>query len=340
MAFERFKNLQLKNYNTFGIPSIAKELILINNIDDIFLAVNQEIFTHKHLIIGGGSNILLDGDYDGIVIKNNLKGKQVIHEDDDFVWVKAAGGEVWHELVMYCVDRNLGGIENLSLIPGTVGAAPMQNIGAYGVELTDVFETLEAIDILTGELKLFSKADCAFGYRTSVFKTNLKGRYIITAVTLKLSKHPLIKMQYGAIKDVLAAQQIDAPTIKDISNAVIAIRSSKLPDPKILGNAGSFFKNPEISSLQYEELKLVYPEMPGFPTQNNLTKVPAGWLIEQCGWKGKRIGNTGAHKDQALVLVNYGNATGQEIIALAEAIQQSVLEKFGITILPEVNLIS
>jgi len=340
MAFERFKNLQLKNYNTFGIPSIAKELILINNIDDIFLAVNQEIFTHKHLIIGGGSNILLDGDYDGIVIKNNLKGKQVIHEDDDFVWVKAAGGEVWHELVMYCVDRNLGGIENLSLIPGTVGAAPMQNIGAYGVELTDVFETLEAIDILTGELKLFSKADCAFGYRTSVFKTNLKGRYIITAVTLKLSKHPLIKMQYGAIKDVLAAQQIDAPTIKDISNAVIAIRSSKLPDPKILGNAGSFFKNPEISSLQYEELKLVYPEMPGFPTQNNLTKVPAGWLIEQCGWKGKRIGNSGAHKDQALVLVNYGNATGQEIIALAEAIQQSVLEKFGITILPEVNLIS
>jgi UDP-N-acetylmuramate dehydrogenase len=340
MAFERFKNLQLKNYNTFGIPSIAKELILINNIDDIFLAVNQEIFTHKHLIIGGGSNILLDGDYDGIVIKNNLKGKQVIHEDDDFVWVKAAGGEVWHELVMYCVDRNLGGIENLSLIPGTVGAAPMQNIGAYGVELTDVFETLEAIDILTGELKLFSKTDCAFGYRTSVFKTNLKGKYIITAVTLKLSKHPLIKMQYGAIKDVLAAQQIDAPTIKDISNAVIAIRSSKLPDPKILGNAGSFFKNPEISSLQYGELKLVYPEMPGFPTQNNLTKVPAGWLIEQCGWKGKRIGNTGAHKDQALVLVNYGNATGQEIIALAEAIQQSVLEKFGITILPEVNLIS
>jgi len=340
MAFERFKNLQLKNYNTFGIPSIAKELIFINNIEDIFLAVNQEIFTHKHLIIGGGSNILLDGDYDGIVIKNNLKGKQVIHEDDEFVWVKAAGGEVWHELVMYSVDRNWGGIENLSLIPGTVGAAPMQNIGAYGVELTDVFETLEAIDILTGALKIFSKTDCAFGYRTSVFKTNLKGRFIITAVTLKLSKHPVIKMQYGAIKDVLAAQQINAPTIKDISNAVIAIRSSKLPDPKILGNAGSFFKNPEISSMQFGELKLAFPEMPGFPTQNNLTKVPAGWLIEQCGWKGKRIGNTGAHKDQALVLVNYGNATGQEIIALAEAIQQSVQEKFGITIVPEVNLIS
>ncbi|MBK8343175.1 MAG: UDP-N-acetylmuramate dehydrogenase [Bacteroidetes bacterium] len=333
-------NINLSSYNTFGISANAKEFITINSINEIALSIDAKIFSQKHLIIGGGSNILLGGDYDGIVIKNNLKGKQVINEDDEFVWVKAAGGEIWHELVMFCVNLNLGGIENLSLIPGTVGAAPIQNIGAYGVELTDVFETLEAIDIVTGELKIFSKAECAFGYRTSVFKTNLKGKYFITAVTFKLSKHPIIKMQYGAIKDVLAAQQIDAPTIKDISNAVIAIRSSKLPDPKILGNAGSFFKNPEISNTHYNDLKLVYPEMPGFTTQNNLTKVPAGWLIEQCGWKGKRVGNTGAHKDQALVLVNYGNATGQEIIALAETIQQSVMDKFGIAIVPEVNLVN
>ncbi len=333
-------NINLSSYNTFGISANAKEFITINSINEIALSIDAKIFSQKHLIIGGGSNILLGGDYDGIVIKNNLKGKQVINEDDEFVWVKAAGGEIWHELVMFCVNRNLGGIENLSLIPGTVGAAPIQNIGAYGVELTDVFETLEAIDIVTGELKIFSKGECAFGYRTSVFKTNLKGKYFITAVTFKLSKHPIIKMQYGAIKDVLAAQQIVAPTIKDISNAVIAIRSSKLPDPKILGNAGSFFKNPEISNTHYNDLKLVYPEMPGFTTQNNLTKVPAGWLIEQCGWKGKRVGNTGAHKDQALVLVNYGNATGQEIIALAETIQQSVMDKFGIAIVPEVNLVN
>ncbi len=333
-------NINLSSYNTFGISANAKQFITINSINEIALSIDAKIFSQKHLIIGGGSNILLGGDYDGIVIKNNLKGKQVINEDDEFVWVKAAGGEIWHELVMFCVNLNLGGIENLSLIPGTVGAAPIQNIGAYGVELTDVFETLEAIDILTGELKIFSKAECAFGYRTSVFKTNLKGKYFITAVTFKLNKHPVIKMQYGAIKDVLAAQQIDAPTIKDISNAVIAIRSSKLPDPKILGNAGSFFKNPEISNTHYNDLKLVYPEMPGFHTQNNLTKVPAGWLIEQCGWKGKRVGNTGAHKDQALVLVNYGNATGQEIIALAETIQQSVMDKFGIAIVPEVNLVN
>lgn len=333
-------NINLSSYNTFGISANAKEFITINSINEIALSIDAKIFSQKHLIIGGGSNILLGGDYDGIVIKNNLKGKQVINEDDEFVWVKAAGGEIWHELVMFCVNRNLGGIENLSLIPGTVGAAPIQNIGAYGVELTDVFETLEAIDIVTGELKIFSKGECAFGYRTSVFKTNLKGKYFITAVTFKLNKHPVIKMQYGAIKDVLAAQQIVAPTIKDISNAVIAIRSSKLPDPKILGNAGSFFKNPEISNTHYNDLKLVYPEMPGFTTQNNLTKVPAGWLIEQCGWKGKRVGNTGAHKDQALVLVNYGNATGQEIIALAETIQQSVMDKFGIAIVPEVNLVN
>lgn len=330
----------MRPFNTFGIEATALKFIEIDNVNNLLDAIQLGYFTHKHFIIGGGSNILLGGDYDGIVIKNNLKGKQVINEDDEFVWVKAAGGEIWHELVMFCVNLNLGGIENLSLIPGTVGAAPIQNIGAYGVELTDVFETLEAIDILTGELKIFSKAECAFGYRTSVFKTNLKGKYFITAVTFKLNKHPVIKMQYGAIKDVLAAQQIDAPTIKDISNAVIAIRSSKLPDPKILGNAGSFFKNPEISNTHYNDLKLVYPEMPGFHTQNNLTKVPAGWLIEQCGWKGKRVGNTGAHKDQALVLVNYGNATGQEIIALAETIQQSVMDKFGIAIVPEVNLVN
>jgi UDP-N-acetylmuramate dehydrogenase len=334
------QHISLLPYNTFGIDVNAASFIEINSLSDLQAAVVDGIFKGKHLILGGGSNMLLGADFDGTVLKNNLKGIEILKQDADYVWIKAAGGEVWHQLVMYCVDNGYGGIENMSLIPGTVGAAPMQNIGAYGVELTDVFYELTAIDILTGELRLFSHFECHFGYRSSVFKTTEKGRYFITDVTLRLSKHPEVKISYGAIKDVLAEKGQIRPTIKDVSDAVIAIRSSKLPDPKVLGNAGSFFKNPEIPEEQYTNLKQTFPAIPGYPAPQGLIKVPAGWLIEQCGWKGKRVGNTGAHKDQALVLVNYGGATGAEIMQLAAQIQQSVLEKFNISITPEVNLIT
>lgn len=339
-ALELQHNTRLKHFNTFGIDAVALNFVEIDNPQKVIDCIQAGVFTQKHLILGGGSNILLEGDFPGTVVKNNLKGITMLNEDADYVWVKAAGGETWHDLVLFAVSHNWGGIENMSLIPGTVGAAPIQNIGAYGVELVDVFEELEAINLTTGEIAHFNKTECHFGYRTSIFKTTAKGQFFITSVTLRLSKLPQIKMSYGAIQDVLKEKGIHAPTISDISAAVIAIRSSKLPDPKVLGNAGSFFKNPEIVRAQFEALKLQYPEMPGYPAQHGLTKVPAGWLIEQCGWKGKRVGNTGAHVNQALVLVNYGNATGKEIMDLAAAIQNSVMEKFGIAISPEVNLIS
>jgi len=334
------KHISLKAFNTFGIDVNAAEFIELFDIADLQEAIKLGKFINNHLVLGGGSNILLGGNYDGIVIKNNLKGIAILYESPDTVLIKSASGEMWHQFVMYCVDHNFGGVENLSLIPGTVGAAPIQNIGAYGVELIDCFESLTAIDVITGEEKIFTKAECEFGYRNSIFKTHYRGKYFITDVTFKLSKHPIIKINYGAIQEVLANSGITQPDIKDVSNAIIAIRSSKLPDPKILGNAGSFFKNPEISQGQYQQLLAVFANIPGYPTHNNLVKVPAGWLIEQCGWKGKRVGNTGAHKHQALVLVNYGDATGKEIMELAAAIQQSVIDKFGISISPEVNLIT
>jgi UDP-N-acetylmuramate dehydrogenase len=239
---------------------------------------------------------------------------------------------------LICIEKNWAGVENLSLIPGTVGAAPMQNIGAYGVEIKTVFEGLEAIHIKSLQKRTFSNAECKFGYRESIFKHELKGEYIITSVTFKLSKKPAINASYGAISEVLKSKQIENPTIRDISNAVIQIRSSKLPDPAKIGNAGSFFKNPEVSSSKFEQLKTDYPTIVGYPTENGV-KLAAGWLIEQCGWKGKMVGNTGAHKDQALVLVNYGNASGNEIYALALEIKKSVSDTFGVEINPEVNIV-
>ena len=274
-----------------------------------------------------------------MAIKIDLKGIDKIKEDDDFVWVKAMSGEVWHDLVMYAVDHNWYGLENLSLIPGCVGAAPMQNIGAYGSEIKDTFEELIAVEIESGKLVKFTNAACKFGYRESTFKNEAKDKYIIVSVTFKLNKKGIINVQYGAIKDTLAQQGILNPTIKDVSNAVMVIRKSKLPDPKILGNSGSFFKNPEIELIAFESLKIKHPTMPGYPVGPDKIKVPAGWLIEQCGFKGKRIGNTGAHKDQALVLVNYGGATGNEIFSLAKQIQATVFETYGIHITPEVNIV-
>ncbi len=294
----------------------------------------------QFMFLGGGSNVLFCKDYEGLVIKNAIKGIHIINEDDTSVTLKVYSGEVWHDLVMHCVERNWGGIENLSLIPGTVGAAPMQNIGAYGVELEKVFVELEAFNLHTFELHTFNKTSCAFGYRESVFKRQLKGLYFIYSVTIRLDKQPKISVEYGDIQQVIIDKGIALPdaTIKDVSDAVIQIRSSKLPDPKVLGNSGSFFKNPVISREQFEQLQLQYPDIKGFPNEAGV-KVPAAWLIEQCGWKGKRVGETGAHARQALVLVNYGNATGNEVYQMALTIIQSVKDTFGIQLEPEVNII-
>lgn len=332
-------DISLKPYNTFGIPVTAQKFTVVQSQGDVESLIREGYLREKHLFLGGGSNILFTADFDGLIIKNEIKGIAVVREDEQFVWVQAASGEVWHDLVMYAVNQNWGGIENLSLIPGTVGAAPMQNIGAYGVELTHVFESLQAIHIRTGEEITFSHSDCAFGYRESVFKHAEKGNFFIASVTLRLKKTPELHVQYGAIQEVLREDGVEHPTIQDVSRAVIKIRSSKLPDPKILGNAGSFFKNPEISVEFFTALKQQYADLPGYPTTEGRIKVPAGWLIEKCGWKGKVVGHTGAHKNQALVLVNYGEATGHEIMQLAHDIQSSVLATYGITIIPEVNLV-
>jgi UDP-N-acetylmuramate dehydrogenase len=295
---------------------------------------------NRSLIIGGGSNILLTKDFDGLVVKNEIKGITIEKEDAAMLYLKAASGESWHRLVMYCVEHNLGGIENLSLIPGTVGAAPMQNIGAYGVEIREVIHRVEGIEIETGVTKVFSREDCQFGYRESIFKQDLKGKYFISSITLTLTKKDHhFHVNYGAIKDVLNEKNVKDLTIQAISEAVIDIRKKKLPDPLLIGNAGSFFKNPSVEIHFFDALKKRFPALPSWPGENNLMKIPAAWLIEQCGWKGKTLDNIGVHKDQALVLVNYGNGEGEKIWQLAMDIQRSVKEKFGVLLQPEVNVI-
>lgn len=264
---------------------------------------------------------------------------EVVKETEENIWIKAGAGVVWHDLVMHCVNQNYAGIENLSLIPGTVGAAPMQNIGAYGIEIKEVFEELEALEIETGEIRTFDKATCNFGYRESIFKHEAKGKYIILNVTFKLSKNPTFHLEYGAIRDTLAEMGVLELGIRAISDAVIHIRQSKLPNPAEIGNAGSFFKNPEIPNTQFEALKAQFPTIPSYPVNETTTKVPAGWLIEQAGWKGQRFGNVGVHAKQALVLVNYGGGKGEEIKDLSQKIQASVKEKFGIQLSAEVNFI-
>lgn len=334
------QNQSLKSYNTFGLEAYAKFFVAVSTVDELKKVLQQpELKDLPRFILGGGSNILLTKNFDGLVIKNSIKGIELLQEDDKHVWLKVGSGEVWHELVLHTINQGWGGMENLSLIPGQVGAAPMQNIGAYGVELEASFESLEAVDMQTAEVRSFNKDECNFGYRESVFKTTLKGQYCIVSVTFKLNKKPALNISYGDIKRTLDDMQVWEPTVKDVSAAVIKIRQSKLPDPKVLGNSGSFFKNPEIPKEQFEALQQYFPLIPSYPTPSGLVKVPAGWLIEQAGWKGKRIGNTGSHAQQALVLVNYGGATGQEIYQLALDIQASVKEKFGITIVPEVNVV-
>lgn len=330
----------LLSYNTFGISALSSKFVEVNSIAELQNLIQEKSINEKpFLILGGGSNILFTKNYEGLVLKNNLKGIEVSRENENYVWIKASGGEVWHELVLHCVNKNWGGIENLSLIPGTVGAAPMQNIGAYGVEIKDTFEELEALNIQTGELEKFNNEQCNFGYRESIFKHEAKGKYFITSVTFKLSKKPVLNTSYGDIEILLKEWDIVKPTIADVSKAVIAIRQSKLPDPSLLGNAGSFFKNPVIEFSVFEKLQKNNPTIKSFPASDGKVKIPAAWLIEQAGWKGKRFGNIGVHEKQALVLVNYGGGTGKELIDLAYKIIDSVKAKFGVVLTPEVNII-
>lgn len=328
----------LKPYNTFGIDVTAAQFVEITKLAELNKILEK--YT-DFFILGGGSNLLLTKDIEKPVIHINTKGKDIVEENEEFIWVKVQAGENWHNFVLWCIDHNFGGLENLSLIPGNVGTAPIQNIGAYGVELKDVMAELEAIEICTGKHRHFSNTDCNFGYRNSVFKNELKGKFIIINVIFKLSKrHHTLNTSYGAIGSELEKKGIIKPTIKDISDAVIAIRQSKLPDPNDIGNSGSFFKNPVISKKQFLSLKSAYPEVPHYIISDSEIKVPAGWLVEQCGFKGKRFGDAGVHEKQALVLVNHGNATGQEILTLSKNIQEKVESTFGISLQAEVNIIS
>lgn len=335
------QQVDLLPYNTFGIKAFAKYFTTINNLDEAKALLSSDIFKkEKHFIIGGGSNILLTKDFDGLIIKISLKGIEIVHEDEETVTVKVGAGEIWHDFVMYCVDHNWGGLENLSLIPGTVGAAPMQNIGAYGVEIKKNILAVEALEISSGEVKLFTNEQCKFGYRESIFKQSLKEKYIISSVTLTLTKknHHYV-ISYGAIEETLRQHGVTSPSVKSISDAVIHIRRSKLPDPSRIGNAGSFFKNPSIQANLYDFIKKNNPTLPSYPGENGLIKIPAAWLIEQCGWKGKTFNNIGVHKDQSLVLVNYGGGKGDDLWQLAMNIQASVNEKYNIILQPEVNMI-
>ena len=327
-------NISLKPFHTFGLDVKAAQYVEISTTDAL-----QQLtpLTQPFLILGGGSNMLFTKDFEGLVLHNQIKGIQILEESATEVLVEVGGGEVWHEFVLWSLQQNYGGIENLSLIPGSVGAAPIQNIGAYGVELKDVFHNLEAIHVETGVARTFTALDCQFGYRDSIFKQALKGQYFITKVVLRLSKEHQLNVSYGAIQKVLEAS--NAPlSIQSISNAVIQIRQQKLPDPKEIGNSGSFFKNPIIPKSKCALLKAKHPNMPTYPVNEQEVKLAAGWLIDQLGWKGYRQGDAGVHKNQALVLVNYNQAQGQEIWALAQKIQTSVLEAYDIVLEPEVNV--
>lgn len=329
----------LKTYNTFGIAVKAKHFCEINSIEDLKTALSMDEYPEK-FILSGGSNMLLTSDLDCLVLHINLKGIEIVSEEGNEVIIKVMAGENWHQMVLWTLEQDYGGLENMSLIPGNTGTAPIQNIGAYGVELKDTFVSCEALNIATLEIEMFDKQACHFGYRDSFFKNEGKNKYIIISVNFRLTKeNHLLNTSYGAIASELKNNGIDHPTIKDVSKAVVTIRQSKLPDPKLLGNSGSFFKNPVIGKAAFENFSRAHPEAPYYTVSDTEYKIPAGWLIEQCGYKGKRFGDAGVHKNQALVLVNYDSATGQEILELANRIIASVKEKFGITISPEVNII-
>ncbi|MCF6307304.1 MAG: UDP-N-acetylmuramate dehydrogenase [Flavobacteriaceae bacterium] len=337
MQIEEHKSL--KNYNTFGIDCEARYFVSVATITELYNVLNAKVNPNL-LVLGGGSNLLLTKNIDALVLHINFKGIEIVSEDENFVYLKVMAGENWHQFVQYCIENNYGGIENLSLIPGNVGTAPIQNIGAYGVELKDVFESCNALSINNLSTTNFNIKDCNFAYRNSIFKNEAKGKYIITDVTFKLTKkNHNLKIGYGAIQDKLAENNIKKPSLKSISEAVIEIRKSKLPDPSILGNSGSFFKNPIIDLNAFNIFQEKNPDAPYYKISETEYKIPAGWLIEKAGFKGKRFGDAGVHNKQALVLVNYGNASGQEIIALANKIQKEVIRIFKIKIAPEVNII-
>ncbi|HRN56559.1 MAG TPA: UDP-N-acetylmuramate dehydrogenase [Agriterribacter sp.] len=341
------ENISLRQYNTFGIDVQARYFSAFAGIDPLaeWIEKNPGV---KRIILGGGSNILFTGNVNGIVLKNEIMGIAEIKEDDTYVYVRAGAGENWHRFVQYCIQRNWAGLENLSLIPGSVGAAPMQNIGAYGVELQELFNSLSAYHLHDKKVYHFTAGDCAFGYRESVFKKKYKDQFIILNVTFRLRKHPVFHTSYGAIREELEKMGVETLSIQAISRAVINIRSSRLPDPAVMGNAGSFFKNPEVTHKQFEALAKQYPAIPHYPARQYSTpgnnrhgfvKLAAGWLIEQCGWKGFRRGDAGVHARQALVLVNYGKANGREIYDLSEEVLRSVHKKFGISLEREVNIV-
>lgn len=334
------ENVSLKNFNTFGIDVSAKYFVEIGHEDELVeLFMDPEWRQIKRLVLGGGSNMLMVKDFDGLVIRINIRGieHRINHNE---VFAEAGAGEVWNDFVNFCVAREYAGVENLSLIPGSVGAAPIQNIGAYGVELKDVLYSCKAFEIATGTFRKFTNEDCRFGYRDSIFKNELKEKFIITSVKFKLSLIPNLNLKYGAIEQELANRNIINPTIKDVSQVVSHIRVSKLPDPSTIGNAGSFFKNPVITKDQFEQVYSKFPEVVNYPAANGQVKLAAGWLIEQCGWKGKVVGHTGTWKNQALVLVNHGGATGEEVYSFSSQIIDSVYSKFGVLLEREVNIIN
>lgn len=330
------KNLDLRQLNTFGISASAKYYAAFDTVSELRQLL-AEFNDETKLVLGGGSNILFTKDVEGLVLHNKIDTIDIAGEDDNFVWVKAGAGVPWHQMVQYCVERNFGGIENLSLIPGSVGAAPMQNIGAYGVEIKDIFWELEAMDVAEKSIRIFSNEACEFGYRESIFKNQLKGKYIILSVTCRLRKRPVFNTSYGAIESELAAMGVHTLSVKAISDAVIRIRSAKLPDPAVIGNAGSFFKNPVIAPALFQQLQNSFPGIPFYKGAAGI-KIPAAWLIEQCGLKGMRIGNVGCYKNQPLVIVNYGNASGEEIFGFSERIIEVVQARFGIQLHREVNI--
>jgi UDP-N-acetylmuramate dehydrogenase len=332
-------DISLLPYNTFGIDLPAAHFTEANSLADFKQAIRSGI--RPLSVLGGGSNVLLTQPVSGLVVLNRIFGKTVKQVSPSRVHVRVAGGENWHEFVLWAVQQGYGGVENLSLIPGTVGAAPIQNIGAYGVEIKDVFVRLTAMDLTTGKLRSFNKQECQFGYRDSIFKRVVKGQFAIVDVTfsLTLPGHHRLQLSYGDVAKTVAELSAGREaTINDVSQAVIQIRSSKLPDPKQIGNCGSFFKNPETDRAVLEKIQQTHPNVPSYPLPDNRVKIPAGWLIEQCGWKGKRVGNTGSYEKQALVLVNHGGATGAEVKALARAIIDSVAVQFGVKLEPEVNI--
>ncbi len=333
------RNVSLKAYNTFGLDVKAAILAEFHNEAELIELLQLPETQEKNLILGGGSNVLLSHDFGGTVLLNRIKGIELLEENEDEVLVRFGAGENWHESVLHCIEQGWGGIENLSLIPGNIGAAPMQNIGAYGVELVQVFDSLRAINKESGELREFNKEACEFGYRSSIFKTRLKEVFIIVSVDLRLKKSPELNTSYGAIREELENKGIRNPSMKDVSDAVIAIRRSKLPDPAQIGNAGSFFKNPVITQGHFLTIRMRHQNIPSYQVGKGEVKIPAGWLIEQCGWKGKDLGGYGVHDKQALVLVNRGGGTGEGVHKLSLTIQESVYQKFHIRLEREVNLI-